>query len=57
MEFCRFLDFAVPRLGLSIRHLSTREMRATQLVDSSFRASHLPDAAGTRLCVCVIPLD
>ena len=57
MEFCRFRDFAVPRLGLSIRHLSTREMRATQLVDSSFRASHLPDAAGTRLCVCVIPLD
>ena len=27
------------------------EMHATQLVDSSFRASYLPDAAGTPLCL------
>jgi hypothetical protein len=26
-------------------------MRATRLVDSSFRAPHLPDDAGTRLCL------
>jgi hypothetical protein len=51
MEFCRFRDFAVPLLGLSTRHPSIHEMRATQLVDSSFRAPHLPDAAGTRLCL------
>jgi hypothetical protein len=51
MEFCRFRDFAVPLLGLSTRHPFIHEMRATQLVDSSFRAPHLPDAAGTRLCL------
>jgi hypothetical protein len=27
------------------------EMHATQLVDSSFRAPYLPDAAGTPLCL------
>jgi hypothetical protein len=50
-EFCRFRDFAVPLLGLSTRHPSIHEMRATQLLDSSFRAPHLPDDAGTRLCL------
>jgi hypothetical protein len=42
MEFCRFRDFAVPLLGLSTHHPSIHEMRATRLVDSSFRAPHLP---------------
>jgi hypothetical protein len=51
MEFCRFRDFAIPLLGLSPRHPSIHEMRATRLVDSSFRAPHLPDAAGTRFCL------
>ena len=51
MEFCRFRDFAVPLLGLSTRHPSIHEMRAIQLVDSSFRAPYLPDAAGARLCL------
>src|SRR5262249_22788412 len=36
---------AVPLLGLSTRHPSIHEMRAIQLVDSSFRAPHLPDEA------------
>jgi hypothetical protein len=36
---------------LSRHHPSIHEMRATQLVDSTFRAPHLPDAAGTRLCL------
>jgi hypothetical protein len=36
---------------LSTRHPSIHEMRATRLVDSSFCAPHLPDAAGTRLCL------
>jgi predicted deacylase len=49
MEFCRFRDFVVPHLGLSTRHPSIHEMHATRLVDSSFRAPHLPDDAGTRL--------
>ena len=49
MEFCRFRDFAVPLLGLSTRHPSIHVMRATQLVDSSFRAPHFPDAAGKRM--------
>jgi hypothetical protein len=54
MEFCRFRDFAVPLLGLSTRDPSIHEMRATRLVDSSFGAPHLPDAAGTRFClVCL----
>jgi hypothetical protein len=51
MEFCRFRDFAVPVLGLSTRHPSIHEMRAIRLVVSGFRAPHLPDAAGTRLCL------
>jgi hypothetical protein len=51
MKFCRFRDFAVPLLGLSTHHPSIREMRATQLVDSTFRAPHLPDAAGRPLCL------
>jgi hypothetical protein len=51
MEFCRVRDFAVPLLGLSTRHASIHEMRATRLVDSSFRAPHFPDAAETRLCL------
>ena len=51
MKFCRFRDFAVPVLGLSPRHPSIHEMGATLLVDSSFRAPHLPDAAGTRFCL------
>jgi hypothetical protein len=51
MEFCRFRDFAVPLLGLSTRHPSIHEMRVTQLVDSISRAPHLPDAAGTRVCL------
>jgi hypothetical protein len=51
MEFSRFRDFAVRLLGLSTCHPSIHEMRATQLVDSSFRAPHPPDAAGTRLCL------
>jgi hypothetical protein len=51
MEFCRFRDFAVPLLGLSTGHPSIHEIRATRLVDSSFRAPHLPDAAGTGLCL------
>ena len=50
-EFCRFRDVAVPLLGLSTRHPSIHVMRATRLVDSSFRALHFPDAAGTRLCL------
>jgi len=50
-EFCRFRDFVVPLLGLSTRHTSIHEMHATQLVDSSFRAPYLPDAAGTPLCL------
>jgi hypothetical protein len=50
MEFGRFRDFAVPFRGLSTRHPSIHEIRATQLVDSSFRPAHLPDAAGTLLC-------
>jgi hypothetical protein len=36
--------------GLSTRHPSIHETRVIRLVDSSFRAPHLPDAAGTRLC-------
>src|SRR4029453_10428155 len=51
MKFCRFRDFAVPLLGLSTCHPSIHEMPATLLVDSSFRAPHLTDAAGTRLCL------
>jgi hypothetical protein len=51
MEFCRFRDFVVPLLGLSTRHPSIHEMRATRLVDSSFRAPRLPDDTGTRLCL------
>jgi hypothetical protein len=51
MESCRFRDFVVPLLGLWTRHPSIHEMRATRLVDSSFRAPHLPDDAGTRLCL------
>jgi hypothetical protein len=51
MEFCHFRDFAIPLLGFSTRHPSIHEMRATRLVDSSFRAPHLPDAAGMRLCL------
>jgi hypothetical protein len=42
MEFCRFRDFAVPLLGLSTHNPSIHQMRATRLVDSSFRAPHLP---------------
>ena len=38
MGLCRFRDFAVPLLGLSTRDPSIDEMRATRLVDSSFRA-------------------
>ena len=49
MEFCRFRDFGVPLLGLPTRHPSIHAMRATRVVDSSFRAPHLPDDAGTRL--------
>jgi hypothetical protein len=51
MEFCRFRDFAVPLLGLLTHHPSVHEIHATRLVDSSFRASHVPDAARTRLCL------
>jgi hypothetical protein len=51
MELYRFRDFAVPLLGLSTRHPSINEMRFTRLVDSSFRAPHLPDAAERRLCL------
>src|SRR5262245_38278382 len=51
MEFCRFRDFAVPLLGLSTRHPSIHEMRATHLVDSSFRVPYLPDAAGIDCCL------
>jgi len=51
IELCRFRDFAVPLLGLSTRYPSIHEMRVARLVDSSFRAPHLPDAAGTRLCL------
>jgi hypothetical protein len=46
MKFCRFRDFVAPLLGLSTRHPSIHEMRATRLVDSSFRAPHLADDAG-----------
>src|SRR5262249_24934347 len=38
-------------LGLPTRYPSIHVMRATQLVDSSFRAPYFPDAAGTRLCL------
>src|SRR5215468_3158559 len=50
MEFFRFRDFAVPLLGLSTRHPSIDEMRATPLADSCFRTPHLPDAVGVKDC-------
>jgi hypothetical protein len=54
MEFCRFRDFAVPLLGLSPRHPSIHGMRTTGLVDSSFRAPHLPE---TLSAIAIGPAD
>jgi hypothetical protein len=39
------MSFAVPLLGLSTRDPSIHEMRATRLVDSSFRALQTFDTA------------